>query len=90
MAVSTIDTRHHVMGDMLLITGTFDLESDNTVSITLPDISVVFASGAMADLGGAQTGNGTDGCFPTHTGAGGLLVEGVANMTGRWWVLGKR
>ena len=87
---STVDTRHHVMGDLLLVTGTWNADSAETGSITLPDMSVVFASGVMADLGGQQTAAGVDGAFVEHTGTGALVIACVANMTGRWWALGKR
>jgi phage-related tail fiber protein len=87
---STIDTRHHVMGDMILVTGTWNAASAETGQITLPDMSVVFASGVMADLGGAQTAAGVDGAFVEHTGIGALVIACVSNMTGRWWALGKR
>tara|TARA_A100001391_G_C4955790_1_gene248498 strand:+ start:163 stop:399 length:237 start_codon:yes stop_codon:yes gene_type:complete len=78
------------MGDLLLVTGTWNADSVDTGSITLPDMSIVLASGVMADFGGSQTGAGVDGAFVNHTGTGALSIECVASMTGRWWALGKR
>ncbi len=74
-----------------MFTGTWNGDSVDVGSIDLADLVVeILASGAMADLGGTQTGAGVDGVFVHHTGAAALGLEFKASMTGRWWVLGRR
>ena len=88
---STIDERPTAIGNMMLYTGTFNGDSVDAGQVDLTGLLVeILASGAMADLGGAQTGAGVDGVFVNHTGSAGLGLEFKANMTGRWWALGRR
>ena len=88
---STVDERPTAIGNMMMYTGTWNAASVDTGSIDLSGLLVeVLASGVMADQGGAQTGAGVDGAFVNHTGSTGLVIECVANMTGRWWALGRR
>jgi hypothetical protein len=89
---STVDERPTAIGNMMLYTGTWNAASVDVGNIDMTGLLVeILASGVMADQGGAQTGAGVDGAFVNHiAGSAGFTIECVANMTGRWWALGRR
>ena len=88
---STIDERPTAIGNMMMYTGTFNAAGVDVGTVELDGhLTEILASGVMGDFGGAQTGAGVDGAFVNHTGGAGITIECVANMTGRWWALGRR
>jgi|TARA_R110002051_G_scaffold273569_1_gene334203 hypothetical protein len=90
---STTDTRNHVMGDMVMMTGTFDAASVDTGTIDLSDtLSKIFACGVTGDTFGDVTGGGIDGAFAIVTTASPnqMILDCVASNTGTWWAIGQR
>lgn len=83
---STIDTRPHTMGNLMMITGTFT----NTDSSTGGNIDVsgiladVVAAGANGNAAGA-TDMEIDGTTSTT-----LTLVTAANLDGTWWAMGNR
>jgi len=81
------------MGDMLMLTGTFNASGVNNGQIDLSaSLSKIFACGVMGDTYGDVTGGGVDGAFVIVTDAfpNKLIVDCLTNNTGSWWALGKR
>ena len=83
---STIDTRPHVMGNLLMITGTFtnggsDSGGDIDVSGILAD---VIAAGANGNAAGA-TDMEIDGTTSTT-----LTLVTATGLDGTWWAMGNR
>jgi hypothetical protein len=88
---STMDERPTVIGNLIMFTGTWNAASAESGAVDLTgQVVEIVAAGVMADVGGAQTAAGVDGAFVEHTGSTGLQIACVSNMTGRWWVLGRR
>ena len=90
---STTKTRNHVMGDMVMMTGTFNAASVATGTIDLSEtLSEIFACGVTGDTFGDVTGGGVDGAFAIVTTANPnkIIVDCVASNTGSWWAIGKR
>ena len=90
---STKETRNHVLGDLLLVSGTFTNGGGDTGgSISLADtVSEIIACGANAGSGTAGTGAGVDGVFALiNTTGPAVVVQCVANQDGTWWALGRR
>jgi hypothetical protein len=90
---STIDTRTHAMGNMLMMTGTFNAASVATGTIDLSEtLSKIFACGVTGDTFGDVTGGGVDGAFAIVTDANPnkIVLDCVASNTGSWWALGQR
>ena len=88
---STQDSRTHVLGDLLMVTGDWDADSVTTGSI-VTGLSEILACGVMGDTYGDVTGGGVDGAFAIVADAapGTLVVDCKSNNTGSWWALGKR
>jgi len=89
----TVDARPHVMGDMVMFTGTFTNDSGSTGgNVTLTNLLVnVFAAGATAGPSTAGSGAGVDGVFclvARDTSA--ITIQSVADQTGTWFALGRR
>jgi len=83
---STIDTRPHVMGNLMMITGTFtnggsDSGGDIDVSGILAD---VVAAGANGNAAGA-TDMEIDGTTSTT-----LTLVTATGLDGTWWAMGNR
>ena len=87
---STKDTRTHVLGDLLMVTGTWDAASVDTGTI-VTGLSKILAADVIGDTED-NTGGGVDGAFAIVTTAapGSLTIDCVASNTGRWWALGNR
>ena len=88
---STIDNRPHVMGNMMMVTGTFtnggsDTGGNIALASILADIKVC---GAVAGSSTAGTGAGVDGVFSLINGTT-LVVQSVAGQDGTWWAMGNR
>lgn len=88
---STIDNRPHVMGNMMMVTGTFtNGGSDVGGSIALADVlATITACGAVAGSTTAGSGAGVDGVFALINGTT-LVVQSVAGQDGTWWAMGNR
>jgi hypothetical protein len=76
-----IDSRHHILGDLVLITGTFsNAGGTQGGDILLADhLSKIFAAGSTTDTE-------IDATLGTKL----TLAQGAANKAGQWWALGKR
>lgn len=90
----TIDERPSVLGNLLLLSGTF---TNTGVTIGGPislatHINSVVAAGAVAGTATAGTGAGVDGVFALIPPAPvvGVTVQCIAGQDGTWWALGKR
>ncbi len=83
---TTIDARPHVMGNMMMVTGTFLSDSGDTGGdIVLTNVlSSIVAAGANANAAGA-TDTEIDG-----TASATLTLVTGANLGGTWWALGNR
>tara|TARA_R110002051_G_C8659279_1_gene488775 strand:- start:903 stop:1187 length:285 start_codon:yes stop_codon:yes gene_type:complete len=91
--VSTVEIRNHVLGDLLLISGTFtNGAGDAGGSISLADkVSTIIACGANAGSGTAGTGAGVDGVYALiNTTGPAVVVQNVNGQDGTWWALGRR
>ena len=88
---STIDSRTHAMGDLLMVTGDWNAASVATGSI-VTGLSDILACGVMGDTFGDVTGGGVDGAFAivADEATGKLVVACKTCNTGSWWALGKR
>ena len=88
---STVDSRTHVMGDLVMFTGDWNAASVTTGSI-VTGLTEILACGVMGDTYGDVTGGGVDGAFAIVADAapGTLVVDCKTNNTGSWWALGKR
>ena len=86
----TTDTRTHVMGDMLMMTGTFNAASVDT-GVIVTGLSKIFAGNVLGDTED-NTGGGVDGAFALILTAapGSMTLDCVSGNTGRWWALGQR
>jgi hypothetical protein len=86
----TTDTRTHVMGDMLMMTGTFNAASVDT-GVIVTGLSKIFAGNVLGDTED-NTGGGVDGAFAMILTAapGSMTLDCVSGNTGRWWALGQR
>ena len=86
----TTDTRTHVMGDMLMMTGTFNAASVDT-GVIVTGVSKIFAGNVLGDTED-NSGGGTDGAFALILTAapGSMTLDCVSGNTGRWWALGQR
>ena len=90
---NTVETRNHVMGDMVMMSGTFDAAGVTTGTIDLSEtLSKIFACGVMGDTNGDVTGGGVDGAFVIVTDAdpNKMVLDCISGNTGSWWALGKR
>ena len=83
---STIDARKHVMGDLVMVTGTMTSDSGSTGGdVLLADhLSKIFATGANLNGAGA-----TDVEIDSTTVTTLTLVT-ASNGVGTWWALGQR
>ena len=88
---STVDSRTHVMGDLVMFTGDWNAASANTGSI-VTGLTEILACGVMGDTYGDVSGGGVDGAFAIVADAapGTLVVDCKTDNTGSWWALGKR
>lgn len=89
----TTDARPHVMGNMMMVTGTFT--NTSTEAATTIDLSGLLASivagGANALSTTAGTGGGVDGVFTSiNATTPSLVLNHVAGQDGTWWALGNR
>ena len=88
---STIDTRPTVIGNLIMVTGTWDASGVVTGSIDLTSLLAdIVASGVMQTAGSGASGSGVDGAFAQNTGAAALSVTCVSGQSGLWWAMGHR
>ena len=88
---STIDTRPAVMGNLLMVTGTFNASGVTTGTIDLTSlITDIKAAGILATAGSGSSANGTDGAFVQDVGGAALSVDCLSGQTGIWWAMGPR
>jgi hypothetical protein len=88
---STIDNRPHSIGDLVLLSGTFNAASVATGSIDLSaHLSEILSAQVNGDTFGDITGGGVDGAFGLITTATTLTIDCVASNTGKWTVIGRR
>jgi len=83
---STIDTRRHVIGDLVFVTGTFTngaLDTGGDIDVS-DRLSKIFAAGANGNAAGA-TDTEIDGTAGTT-----LTLVTAANLDGTWWAIGQR
>ena len=90
---STIDTRPHVMGDMVMITGTYDGDDGGAVTAGNIDLSsllsTIIAAGGNGDLPGSA-GTVTVNVVLSAAAPTTLTLDFVSATTGSWWALGRR
>jgi len=79
------------MGDMVMITGTYDGTGATAGTVDLTGLlSSIVAAGANGDLPGS--GAGVDGVFVALPAAAptSLALDFLSGATGSWWALGRR
>jgi len=88
---STTEERTNVMGNMLMLHGTFTNGGGDTGgNIVCGDhLSSIVSFGANAGSGTAGTGAGVDGVFALLNGTT-VVIQSVAGQDGTWWALGRR
>jgi hypothetical protein len=87
---STVDARPSVMGNLVMLTGTFNAAGVTTGAIALTSqLSDMVGCGANGDAIGDVTGGGVDGLFALFTGST-ITIDCVSGQSGRWWALGHR
>lgn len=88
---STIDTRAHSIGDLVLLSGTFNADSVTTGEIDLSShLSNILSASVNGDTLGDVTGGGVDGALGLITAATTLTIDCVSGNTGKWTVIGRR
>jgi len=88
---STIDTRPHYIGDLLMVTGTFtNGAGDAGGNIDLSSmLAGIVGAGANAGSSTAGSGAGVDGVFSLINGST-LVIQSVAGQDGTWYAFGRR
>jgi len=89
----TTETRPNVLGDLVLLRGTFNAAGATQGQVDCSEIlSLIFACGAMGDTYGDVTGGGVDGAFVIHPDStpAKFIIDCVSGNTGNWWALGTR
>ncbi len=86
---NTTDTRTHVMGDLMMVTGTWNAASVDTGTI-VTGLSEILAGNVIGDTED-NTGGGVDGAFGSVTtgGPGSRTIDWVSGDAGKWVGLGK-
>ena len=88
---STIDNRPHNIGDLVLLSGTFNADSVTISAIDLSShLSTILSAQVNGDTLGDVTGGGVDGAYGLITAATTLTIDCVSGNTGKWTVIGKR
>jgi hypothetical protein len=86
----TTDNRPHSIGDLILLSGTFNAAS---VDVGAIDLSAHLSNILSATVNGDtedNTGGGVDGAFALITNATTLTIDCVSANTGKWTVIGRR
>jgi|TARA_R110002020_G_scaffold6721_8_gene28582 hypothetical protein len=88
---STIESRPNVMGNLMMVTGTFtNGGSDAGGNIDLSGLLAnIVACGANAGSSTAGTGAGVDGVFALINGTT-LVIQNVNGQDGTWFAMGNR
>ena len=88
---STIESRPNVMGNLMMVTGTFtNGGSDAGGNIDLSGLLAnIVACGANAGSSTAGTGAGVDGVFTLINGTT-LVIQNVNGQDGTWFAMGNR
>ena len=84
MAIA-IDTRTHVIGDLMMVTGTFGAENDNVEIDLSSHLSKIFHFSALETSGTAQTLKSSIAASGTSV----RLTE-TGNTGGVWMAIGQR
>jgi allophanate hydrolase subunit 2 len=90
--LSTVDTRPHTLGNLLMVTGTFKNEgiSDTGGNIDLSDLlAKIVVCGANTDLSTSAQSAGTAGPFALISGTT-LTLKTPAREAGTWFAIGPR
>ena len=88
---STIDNRPHSIGDLVLLSGTFNADAAVTGAIDLSShLSNILSAQVNGDTLGDVTGSGVDGAYGLITAATTLTIDCVSGNTGKWTVIGRR
>ena len=89
---STIDARPHVIGDLIIFTGTYNADSVATGTIDLSSmcnsvLSATLNNGTFGDV----TGGGVDGDFAViPSGTATIVVDCISGNTGKWLAICQR
>ena len=87
---NTVDARPHVMGDMLMLTGTWDGTGVDAGAIDVSaQLSSIVAAGASGGAPGSAGTVTTNTVLPSAA-PGTLNIDFVSGSAGSWWALGRR
>jgi len=88
---STIDTRPHYIGDLLMVTGTFtNGVGDAGGNIDLSSmLAGIVGAGANAGSSTAGAGAGVEGVFSLINGST-LVIQSALGQDGTWYAFGRR
>ena len=89
---NTVDPRPHVIGDLIIFTGTYNAASAVTGTIDLSSMcSSVLSATLNNDTFGDITGGGVDGDFAIiPSGTATIVVDCISGNTGKWLAMCKR
>jgi len=88
---STTDSRPHSIGDLVLLSGTFNAAGAVTGTIDLSShLSEILSATVNGDTFGDITGGGVDGALVLIPTATTLVIDCVSGNTGKWTAIGKR
>lgn len=88
---STTDSRPHSIGDLVLLSGTFNAAGAATGTIDLSShISEILSATVNGDTFGDITGGGVDGALVLIPTATTLVIDCVSGNTGKWTAIGSR
>ena len=90
--LDTIDTRPHVIGDLIIFTGTYNCDSVDTGTTDLSGVcSEILSVTLNNDTDGDATGGGVDGDFAIiPAGTATFVVDAVSGNTGKWLAICRR
>mgnify|MGYP000067554986 FL=1 len=86
---STIDTRPHTIGDLIVFTGTYNAAGAATGTIDLSEMCTSILSATLNnDTFGDVTGGGVDGDFAIiPSGTATIVVDCISGNTGKWFAI---
>lgn len=91
--LDTTDARPHIIGDLVILTGTYNLLGVDTGTTDLSSsISQILSVTVNNDTDGDATGGGVDGDFAIiPAGAEStFVVDGITGNTGKWLAICRR
>ena len=92
---TTVDTRPHTIGNLLMVTGTFTNSGGSTNQGRDIDLSAYFSKVVACGVNASRTtpgsGGGVDGAFITISSpASTISINCVAGQDGTYWAMGLR